>query len=65
MFFSLYFTGSGTGRGLITGLGAGSGAGSSWTTCQLAFAGNAEAQAALDKTDKAVGDIKDKISGSN
>ncbi|KAF1776638.1 Protein of unknown function DUF543 [Phytophthora cactorum] len=38
---------------------------SSWTTCQLAFAGNTNAQAALDKTDKAVGDFKEKISGSN
>jgi hypothetical protein len=49
----------------VTGLGAGAGAGSSWTTCQMAFAGDANAKAALDKTDKAVGDFKDKISGAN
>ncbi|RLN21590.1 hypothetical protein BBJ28_00007647 [Nothophytophthora sp. Chile5] len=55
-------TGSGAGRGLITGIGAGSGAGSSWTTCQLAFAGDANAQAALDKTDKALVDLKEKLS---
>ncbi|KAG2787968.1 hypothetical protein JG687_00000684 [Phytophthora cactorum] len=62
---SLVLARSGAGRGLVTGLGAGAGAGSSWTTCQLAFAGNTNAQAALDKTDKAVGDFKEKISGSN
>jgi hypothetical protein len=61
----LLFAGSGAGRGLVTGLGAGAGAGSSWTTCQMAFAGDANAKAALDKTDKAVGDFKDKISGAN
>uniref|UniRef100_M4B4T3 Uncharacterized protein n=1 Tax=Hyaloperonospora arabidopsidis (strain Emoy2) TaxID=559515 RepID=M4B4T3_HYAAE len=62
---SLVLARSGAGRGLVTGLGAGAGAGSSWTTCQMAFAGHDEAKAALNKTDKAVGDLKDKLSGSN
>ncbi|CAH0482637.1 unnamed protein product [Peronospora belbahrii] len=56
---------SGAGRGLITGLGAGMGAGSSWTTCQMVFAGDANAQAALKKTKKAVNDFKEKIKGSD
>ena len=63
--FYFVCAGSGAGRGLVTGLGAGAGAGSSWTTCQMAFAGHDEAKAALNKTDKAVGDLKDKLSGSN
>ena len=61
----VYSAGSGAGRGLITGLGAGTGAGSSWTTCQMAFAGDANAHAALKKTENAVDDFKEKIKGSN
>lgn len=49
-------------RGAVAGFGAGAGAGSSWTTCQLAFAGDSDAQARLDKTDKVVEDIKEKLS---
>uniref|UniRef100_K3X912 MICOS complex subunit MIC10 n=1 Tax=Globisporangium ultimum (strain ATCC 200006 / CBS 805.95 / DAOM BR144) TaxID=431595 RepID=K3X912_GLOUD len=52
---------SGAGRGVLTGFGAGAGAGSSWTTCQLAFKGDSDAQAALDKSDKLVDEIKEKI----
>ncbi|CAI5744583.1 unnamed protein product [Peronospora destructor] len=62
---SLVLARSGAGRGLITGLGAGTGAGSSWTTCQMAFTGDANAQAALKKTEKAVDDFKEKIKDSN
>ncbi|KAI9913334.1 hypothetical protein PsorP6_005480 [Peronosclerospora sorghi] len=62
---SLVLARSGTGRGLITGIGAGSGAGSSWTTCQMAFAGDDNAKAALDKSDKALSDLKKRIAGSN
>lgn len=53
--------GSGGSRGLVTGFGAGAGAGSSWTTCQLAFKGDSEAQAKLDKADKVVEEIKEKL----
>jgi hypothetical protein len=53
--------GSGGARGVLTGFGAGAGAGSSWTTCQLAFKGDSDAQAALDKADKVVENIKEKI----
>lgn len=62
---SIVLSRSGAGRGLITGFGAGSGAGSSWMTCQMAFAGDASSQAALDKADKAVEDLKEKLSSSN
>lgn len=49
---------------MLTGFGAGAGAGSSWTTCQLAFKGHTDAQAMLDKSDKIVDEIKDKIARS-
>ncbi|CAH0485226.1 hypothetical protein KXD40_003034 [Peronospora effusa] len=62
---SLVLARSGAGRGLITGLGAGTGAGSSWTTCQMAFAGDVNAQTALKKTEKAVDDFKEKIKKSS
>ncbi|TYZ63024.1 hypothetical protein PybrP1_004018 [[Pythium] brassicae (nom. inval.)] len=55
---------SGAARGVLTGFGAGAGAGSSWTTCQLAFKGDSDAQARLDKSDKIVDEIKDKIARS-
>ncbi|DAZ93681.1 TPA: hypothetical protein N0F65_008189 [Lagenidium giganteum] len=58
---SLVLARSGGGRGLITGFGAGAGTGSSWTTCQLAFAGNDEAQARLEKSEKVIEDLKEKI----
>ncbi|TDH66821.1 hypothetical protein CCR75_002414 [Bremia lactucae] len=61
---SLVLARTGTGRGLITGVGAGAGAGSSWKTCQMAFAGDANAQASLDKADKIVEDFMEKSSGS-
>ncbi|KAJ0412910.1 hypothetical protein ATCC90586_002540 [Pythium insidiosum] len=54
---------TGGARGVLTGFGAGAGAGSSWTTCQLAFKGDSDAQAKLDKADKVVEDIKEKIQG--
>jgi precorrin-6B methylase 2 len=46
---------------LITGFGAGAGTGSSWTTCQLAFSGDQQATASLEKSEKVVEEIKDKI----
>lgn len=55
-------SGSGKTRGAIAGFGAGAGAGSSWTTCQLAFAGDSNAQEKLDKADKVIDEIKDKLS---
>lgn len=59
-----WLTGSGSARGALTGFGAGAGAGSSWTTCQMAFKGDSDAQARLDKSDKIVDEIKEKLARS-
>lgn len=64
LFNDLWCTGTGVARGMLTGFGAGAGAGSSWTTCQLAFKGDEDAQAKLDKADKVIGEIKEKVSRS-
>ena len=48
-------------RGLLTGFGAGVGAGSSWTTCQLAFKGDDEAEDALSQSDKVVDQLKESL----
>ncbi|TMW62813.1 hypothetical protein Poli38472_005431 [Pythium oligandrum] len=61
---SIVLARTGGARGVLTGFGAGAGAGSSWTTCQLAFKGDIDSQAKLDKAEKVVEDIKAKIQRS-
>ncbi|KAL0582966.1 hypothetical protein ABG067_007099 [Albugo candida] len=55
---SLVLARSGLARGLITGFGAGAGSGSSWTVCQMAFRGDADAEGKLDEADRVIEDIQ-------
>lgn len=58
---SLVLSRTGGARGFLTGLGAGAGAGSSWTTCQMAFAGDDRAKEQLAKAEQTMQEIKDKL----